>query len=97
MNDDGPSIDELFEDGRAIDEALRLAAQDARRFHKRLGNPIATWRDDHVVWIKACAGGHAATGRPWRDKTGHPILSIKPRRCASAPRYWRRAGDVCSF
>jgi hypothetical protein len=32
--------------------ALRLAAQDARRFHKRLGNPIATWRNGQVVWIR---------------------------------------------
>ena len=52
MNDEPPSIDEIFEDGRAIDEALRLAARDARRFHKRLGNPIATWQDGGVLWIQ---------------------------------------------
>jgi hypothetical protein len=51
MSDDLPSIDELFEDGRLIDEALRLAAADARRLHKRLGSPMATWRDGQVVWI----------------------------------------------
>jgi hypothetical protein len=51
MSDDLPSIDELFEDGRLIDEALRLAAADARRLHKRLGRPMATWRDGQVVWI----------------------------------------------
>ena len=52
MNDKPPSIDEIFEDGRAIDEALRLAACDARRFHKRLGNPIATWQNGRVLWIQ---------------------------------------------
>ena len=52
MSDHDPSIDDLFDDGRLIDEALRLAAQDARRFHKALGNPMATWRDGRVVWIQ---------------------------------------------
>jgi hypothetical protein len=46
------TLDELFEDGRAIDEALREAARDARRFHKALGNPMATWRDGKVVWVQ---------------------------------------------
>jgi len=45
-----PTIDELFEDGRLIDEALRLAARDARRLHKALGSPMATWLDSRVVW-----------------------------------------------
>jgi len=34
-----------------IQEALRLSVQDALRVHKRMGNPIAIWRDGHVVWI----------------------------------------------
>jgi hypothetical protein len=45
-----PTLAELFEDGRAIDEALLEAARDARRFHKALGNPMATWLDGRVVW-----------------------------------------------
>jgi hypothetical protein len=52
MNDDQSTIDELFEDGRAIDEALREAARDARRLHKALGNPMATWVDGRVVWVQ---------------------------------------------
>ncbi len=48
----GQSIDEIFEDGTAIDEALRQSAQDARRLHKALGQPIAEWRNGKVVWIK---------------------------------------------
>jgi hypothetical protein len=52
MSDSHPTIDELFEDGQAIDEALKDAARDARRFHKALGNPMATWMDGRVVWIQ---------------------------------------------
>ena len=45
-------LDELFEDGRAIDEALKDAARDARRLHKALGNPMATWKGGQVVWVR---------------------------------------------
>lgn len=38
--------------GRAIDEALMEAARDARRLHKALGNPMATWLDGRVVWVQ---------------------------------------------
>jgi len=47
-----PTLQELFEDGRAIDEALKEAARDARRLHKALGNPMPTWKDGQVVWIQ---------------------------------------------
>lgn len=52
MSNSEPTLNDLFEDGRAIDEALRDAARDARRFHKALGNPMATWRDGRVVWVQ---------------------------------------------
>jgi hypothetical protein len=52
MSDSEPTIDELFEDGRAIDEALKEAARDARRFHKAMGNPMATWVDGPVVSVQ---------------------------------------------
>ena len=52
MSNTEPTLGELFEDGRAIDDALREAARDARRFHKALGNPMATWRDGEVVWVQ---------------------------------------------
>ena len=52
MSESKSTINELFEDGRAIDEALREAARDARRLHKALGNPMATWQDGRVVWIQ---------------------------------------------
>lgn len=52
MSDTKPTIAELFEDGTAIDEALREAARDARRFHKAMGNPMVTEIDGQVVWIQ---------------------------------------------
>jgi hypothetical protein len=45
-------VKERFEDGRAIDDALREAARDARRLHKALGNPMATRKDGQVVWVQ---------------------------------------------
>jgi hypothetical protein len=44
-------IDRLFAEGTAIDLALRRAVRDALLRHKKLGNPIAIWQDDKVVWI----------------------------------------------
>ncbi|MEO5820517.1 MAG: hypothetical protein ABIT71_08420 [Vicinamibacteraceae bacterium] len=52
MSDHEPTLDELFEDGRAIDQALLDAARDARRFHKAMGNPMATLVDGKVVWVQ---------------------------------------------
>ena len=52
MSENKSTIDELFEDGRAIDEALKEAARDARRLHKALGNAMATWKDGQVVWVQ---------------------------------------------
>jgi len=52
MSNPEPTLKELFEDGRAIDEALKEAARDARRLHKALGNPMATWKDGRVFWIQ---------------------------------------------
>jgi hypothetical protein len=51
MSSKEPTITELFDDGTAIDKALLEAARDARRFHKAIGNPMATWRDGKVVWV----------------------------------------------
>ena len=31
--------------------AIQQAVRDARQRHKKLGNPIAEWRDGKVVWI----------------------------------------------
>jgi hypothetical protein len=47
------ATEDPFDDDDATDEALRLATLDARRFHKALGNPMATWADGKVVWVAA--------------------------------------------
>ena len=52
MSNNKSRLDELFEDGRLIDQALKEAARDARRLHKALGNPMATWENGHVVWVQ---------------------------------------------
>lgn len=52
MGENRSTIDEIFEDGRAIDEALKEAARYARRLHKALGNPMATWEDGKIVWVQ---------------------------------------------
>jgi hypothetical protein len=31
-----------------VDKRLREAGRDARRFHKAIGNPMATWIDGQV-------------------------------------------------
>jgi hypothetical protein len=52
MSNVEPTLAELFDDDQAIDDALREAARDARRFHKAIGNPMATWRNGRVVWVQ---------------------------------------------
>jgi hypothetical protein len=41
------------EDGEEVERILRLAVQHALLRHKRLGNPIAAWKDGRVVIIPA--------------------------------------------
>ena len=33
-------------------EAMNLAVAEAIERHRRLGNPVATWRNGQVVWIQ---------------------------------------------
>lgn len=47
-----PTLAERFNDRAIIDQALREAARDARRFHKAMGNPMATLIDGKVVWVQ---------------------------------------------
>jgi hypothetical protein len=37
--------------GKAIEDVLRRAVYQALLMHKRAGNPIATWQDEHVVIV----------------------------------------------
>jgi hypothetical protein len=47
------SVVEIFRDRALIDKALARGVRDALLFHKRIGNPIAVWRDGRVVNIPA--------------------------------------------
>jgi hypothetical protein len=44
-----PTILELFQDGRAIDEAVRRGVREALLRHKKLGESIAAECDGEVV------------------------------------------------
>ena len=37
---------------RILDRTRKEAARDARRLHKALGSPMATWKDGKVVWVR---------------------------------------------
>jgi hypothetical protein len=41
----------LIVHAKAIEDVLRRAVYQALLVHKRAGNPIATWQDEHVVLV----------------------------------------------
>ena len=45
-------IEEILRDERLLLSAVREGAREAVIMHKRLGNPIAGWRDGKVVIIQ---------------------------------------------
>ncbi len=45
--------DDLIVDMDKMNEAMALAARDARRLHKQTGHPLAVWREGKVAWIPA--------------------------------------------
>lgn len=54
MNEQEPAVltnDYFAEHAKDIETALRLAVNHALMMHKRLGNPIAVWKDGKVVII----------------------------------------------
>ena len=46
-------IDQVFADGRLIDEALIAAAADARDRHRRAGVPLVVFRDGRIEHVPA--------------------------------------------
>ena len=46
-----PDIGRIFREGKLIDRALAKGVRDALIRHKKLGYPIATWKDGKVVWV----------------------------------------------
>jgi hypothetical protein len=49
---EGKDIDQIFAEGTPIDEAIDAAVRKAVIWHKRMGNPVAEWRDGRVVWVQ---------------------------------------------
>ena len=45
---DSPSVGDF---GKDVERALRRAVRQALLMHKRIGNPIAAWKDGEVVII----------------------------------------------
>lgn len=46
-----PDIDRIFADSRQIQRALARGVRSALITHKKLGYPIATWKNGKAVWI----------------------------------------------
>ena len=42
---------DLYRDAEEIEKVFRLAVREALIMHKRIGNPIATWRNGKVVIV----------------------------------------------
>ena len=65
-----PDISKLLNDKSLLDKTLCQAVRQALRQHKRAGNPIAIWRDGHVVWIPEFddTDAKAAHMRRWCDE-----------------------------
>ena len=47
-----PTANERINDLPRILEAMKQAVREALLRHKQAGNPVAAWRDGHVVWIQ---------------------------------------------
>ena len=45
-------ISEIFEDKEKISQALAKGVHEALLRHKQAGNPVVTWRDGRIVWLK---------------------------------------------
>ncbi len=46
------NISEIFEDKEKISQALAKGVHEALIRHKQAGNPVVTWRDGRIVWLK---------------------------------------------
>lgn len=52
MSETKKDIDQIFVEGKEIDNALQKAVQQALLEHKKAGNPVASWHDGKIVWIQ---------------------------------------------
>jgi hypothetical protein len=51
IRDAKKKFDEDRAESLAIEAAVRAGVREALLMHKRLGNPIAVWENERVVWI----------------------------------------------
>lgn len=71
---DPRNLTEIIRDGRAIDRAVRKATRAAVLLHKKLGFPIAIWREGRTVWVKPediGGNGRGKTQKPRRNGRKH--------------------------
>ena len=52
---DAVRVDQIFEDGAAIDEALQCAAAAAHLQYARAGLSVPIWSDGGIQWIEPLA------------------------------------------
>jgi hypothetical protein len=52
-NYDPETLQQILDEGDAIEVAIRESVREALLMHKRLGLPVVTWQDGKVVWIPA--------------------------------------------
>ncbi|GBD96959.1 MAG TPA: hypothetical protein ENG83_04765 [Nitrospirae bacterium] len=52
MSDAKKNIDEFFNTGTEIDEALQQGVKEALLQHKKAGNPIVSWENGKIIWIQ---------------------------------------------
>jgi hypothetical protein len=50
---DPETLAHLVSEADAVEQAVRESVHEALLMHKRLGNPVAAWRNGQVVWIPA--------------------------------------------
>jgi hypothetical protein len=52
-NYDPETLQQILDEGDAVEAAIRESVREALLTHKRLGLPVVTWQDGKVAWIPA--------------------------------------------
>ena len=53
MNPEKKDLDQVFVDGKAIEEALDRAYRNAVRYHKQNGVPMVFWENGKIIKVPA--------------------------------------------
>lgn len=78
-----PDVQKLFEEGTAIDRALKRGVREALLAHKRAGVPVVVWKDGKVAWVSADEALGSAKSRGSRrkkDRASRPGKSLRKTR-----------------